>query len=59
MACKNEQCRCRNWCEMKIEAVIDQNECDQAKIIAGWWKAKIAGIRDPDEDFGEEDFIDG
>ena len=56
MACKNEQCRCRDWCEVNTQDVNDPAKCVQAMMISAWWKAKIAGIRDPDEDFGEDDF---
>ena len=59
MACQNQQCRCRNWCEVKSQDVNDPEKCVQAMAIAQWWKAKIAGIRDPDEDFTEEDLEDG
>ena len=56
MACKNEQCRCRNWCWEEIQERNDPEKCERARVIASWWKAKVAGERDPDEDFGEEDF---
>ena len=59
MACKNEQCRCRSWCEIESDKVNDMKTCEEAVLIAHWWKAKVAGLRDPDEDFTEEDFEDG
>ena len=59
MACKNKQCRCRNWCAVNTQDMNDPDKCVQAITISTWWKAKVAGIRDPDEDFTEEDFEDG
>ena len=55
MACKNEQCRCRNWCEVKSDDANDPNKCVQAMAIASWWRAKTSGLRDK-EDFDKEDF---
>ena len=57
MACKNEQCRCRNWCDVKSDKVNDMKTCQEAVLIASWWKAKISGARDRNrEDFDKEDF---
>ena len=59
MACKNENCRCRNWCSEEINEAINPYNCCIAKAISAWLKAKVAGLRDLDEDFTEEDFEDG
>lgn len=58
MACKNEQCKCRNWCEVSSDEAKDSMTCEDAKLIASWWKAKISGVRDRnrEEDFDESDF---
>ena len=48
MACANTDCRCRNWCEVKSEEVIDPFACDEASIISKWWMDKISGRRDPE-----------
>ena len=59
MACKNEQCRWKTFCEVKSQRENDPLMCDEYKTISAWWRDKITGIRDPDEDFTEEDFEDG
>ena len=60
MACANEKCKARTWCEVKSREVKEPEACEEAAIISSWWKAKISGVRDPvpfaDDDFGKEDF---
>ena len=58
MACRNEQCRCRNWCEVKSDDTYDPEKCVQAMAISTWWELlKTSGLRDKnrDEDFDEND----
>lgn len=63
MACQNQQCRHRTWCEVRTRDAIDPAECDEYKTIDTWWKMKIAGLRDRDEEDdydqdGGEDYYD-
>ena len=55
MACKNEQCRCRRFCEVKSTETIDCQKCEHHKIITVWWHDKINGLRDKDDDDYMED----
>ena len=70
MACANNNCPQRTWCEERTRESIKPEDCEQFKIINQWWHDKISGLRDPfpdddeeipfsDEDFGEGDFQDG
>ena len=62
MACANEKCKARTWCEVQSREAKEPEACEQAALISSWWKAKISGKRDPEipfadeEEFGEEDF---
>ena len=70
MPCANNNCGHRTWCQKLLRESIDPQECEEAKSIATWWAAKVAGIRDDyqendeeipfaDEDFTPEDLEDG
>lgn len=55
MACKNEQCGCKSLCEVKSEETIECRNCEQYKLIASWWQAKIKGLRDKDDEEEDEE----
>jgi len=68
MACANNNCPQRTWCEIRTTESVDTANCETLKIINQWWADKISGRRDPepeedipfsdDEDFTPEDFED-
>ena len=57
MACKNESCRARTFCEFKSDEIIDCQTCEEHRIITCWWHDKVSGLRDRDEvPFDDEEY---
>ena len=55
MACKNEQCRCRGFCEVKSSEDVVYQKCEQHKIIAIWWHESDDEDEDPEDDEEEQE----